>query len=789
MKNNYYSINGKQGKRKAVPFMAVIFSLIFLFSISFSNALPDDSGTAINFDYPINYSTINVNNSQYLQGLTPTEIANLFDDSNLVPYTGATQDVDLGSYGLTADTIGIISSGLLDVTPTGSADLKSLVNKEYVDLAVTSLGAAYYMRDEDDSTGYKTCYLNPSSDAETYIEGAGLVDDDYLGGWISATDEAPKKLLKGVYDWYITSEKTSGTKDLRIYWKLVERKSDDSEVVIATSSSSNEIDEKANYLVPLQLNDDYTLDAGSRIIGKLYADVSGGGSSPTIRIYYQGDTSSRWEIPANSEIFQNIFVPYSGAVKDVNLSQKSLTANNITSIGAIKAPSGTSRAPSFAFTSEPNLGIYRKGWHVLSITYNGNDISKFSGSDGSMTTAYNSLKLVRGGTSPNSKIDFQVYDRSAGSYKTEMELVGGHSGIDFQSNDLFTTGGIGIGTTDITGVSANNRLTVARESANVGISAEVAADAPTNIPFFQVAKSRGTLSSKSAVQDGDELGGWYAGGYDGSAYDYPLKFGGRVDGISGGVVGGRWDFYTQEPSGSRTLRMSIRGNGTVEIYKNLNVTDEGSFGSTYKAILGGSDYAGYFLDADDNYVTLLDTSGASEFYNSISGNQVFLTSEDNAIDAYGNANIAGDLILSSGGSANIGGDLLVYGTATIDTLTYTSSDPELITFYPITQERAIYLLEHNTPPEKWGGISLYYDNNTRELRAISHNGDIYRIDMEKIGNARLQQKAEYEERYVWDSNTGKTKRIQIIKKRYRIPEGYKVNSTSGELIRLTNERK
>ncbi|RLC36507.1 hypothetical protein DRH27_05130, partial [Candidatus Falkowbacteria bacterium] len=216
---------------------------------------------------------------------------------------------------------------LLNTTPSGSADIKSLVNKEYVDFAVTSLGASYYMYDEDDATGYKTCYLNPSADAETYIEAADLTDDAYINGWISASGEAPSKLLKGIYNWYITleKEKTTGTKDLRVYWKLIERKSGGSETVIATSSNSNIITDKASYLIPLQLEEDYILEAGSRMVGKLYADVSGSGNDPTVRIYYQGDTSSRWEIPANSEIFQNIFVPYDGAKKNVDLGDKNLT--------------------------------------------------------------------------------------------------------------------------------------------------------------------------------------------------------------------------------------------------------------------------------------------------------------------------------------------------------------------------------------------------------------------------------------------------------------------------------
>jgi len=235
----------------------------------------------------------------------------------------------------TAQTI-INGVPLLDTTPNGAADIKSFVNKEYVDFAVTSLGASYYMHDEDDATGYKTCYLNPSSDAEAYIEAANLADDDYIGGWISASGEAPTKLLKGIYDWYITLEKTTGTKDLRVYWELIERKSDNSEVVIATSSNSNIVTDKATYLVPLQLSGDYIPDSGSRIVGKLYADVSGGGGAPTVRAYYQGNTSSRWEIPANSEIFQNIFVPYEGAVKDIDLG-----AHNLTTTGTLTAGAAT----------------------------------------------------------------------------------------------------------------------------------------------------------------------------------------------------------------------------------------------------------------------------------------------------------------------------------------------------------------------------------------------------------------------------------------------------------------
>jgi len=279
---------------------------------------------------------------------------------------------------------------LLDTTPTGAADIKSLVNKEYVDLAVTSLGAVYYMYDEDDATGYKTCYLDPSADAETYIEKSSLADDDYIGGWISASGEEPTKLLKGVYNWYLTAEKTTGTQELRIYWKLVERKSDDSETVIATSSNSNIITDKGDYIVPLQLSSDYLPDSGSRIVGKLYADISGGGNAPTVRVYYQGSTSSRWEIPANSEIFKNIFVPYDGAVKDVDLGSYGLTTTGDITAGNLNI-SNWDTAYSWGDHSTQNyldLDTYPN-----TDTDSTNDLTTSTSFSGDVSGTYNSISV------------------------------------------------------------------------------------------------------------------------------------------------------------------------------------------------------------------------------------------------------------------------------------------------------------------------------------------------------------------------------------------------------------
>jgi len=193
-------------------------------------------------------------------------------------------------------------------------DLYHLTDKRYVDEAVTALGARYYMIDDvSGEADYKSCSTTASTGGEQSVSGEDLANDDYVQGWIAPNTNEPDKLLLGVYNWRIYAEKTGGTKTLRLYWKLVERKNDDSEVVIATSVVSNEVvSGKNSYIIPLNLATDYDIASDSYVVGKIYADVSGGGSAPDITLYYEGSSHSHWQIPVNTEILDNLYVKKAG---------------------------------------------------------------------------------------------------------------------------------------------------------------------------------------------------------------------------------------------------------------------------------------------------------------------------------------------------------------------------------------------------------------------------------------------------------------------------------------------
>lgn len=87
-------------------------------------------------------------------------------------------------------------------------DLQHLVDKKYVDIAATALGTRYYMtNNSSDVSNYKLCSLAAPTESEAYYEKLGLTNNSYIMGWISAEGERRAKLIKGVYNWHITTKK------------------------------------------------------------------------------------------------------------------------------------------------------------------------------------------------------------------------------------------------------------------------------------------------------------------------------------------------------------------------------------------------------------------------------------------------------------------------------------------------------------------------------------------------------------------------------------------------------
>ena len=71
--------------------------------------------------------------------------------------------------------------------------------------------------------------------------------------------------------------------------------------------------------------------------------VSAGGSAPTLTIYWGGDDDSHWEVPANTEIFDNLYVSRTGDTMsgDLTSSASASFTGNVDVTGDITAASYT----------------------------------------------------------------------------------------------------------------------------------------------------------------------------------------------------------------------------------------------------------------------------------------------------------------------------------------------------------------------------------------------------------------------------------------------------------------
>jgi len=335
-------------------------------------------------------------------------------------------------------------------------DLYHLTDKRYVDEAVTALGARYYMLDNaSGEADYKSCSTTVSTGGEQSVSGEDLANDDYVQGWIAPNVNEPDKLLLGVYNWRIYAEKTGGTKTLRLYWKLVERKNDDSEVVIATSVVSNEVvSGKNSYIIPLNLATDYDIASDSYVVGKIYADVSGGGSAPDITLYYEGSSHSHWQIPVNTEILDNLYVKKAGDTMTGTLNLPSdglavgdsvVTESDVASWDAAADSTGQ----DVRSTASPTFGGLTMDGNV---NLNGHYLSGDGDSEGVYVNSAGNVGI--GTTEPSDFFDV-IYDTSSGNrhFKTygtggvRLQRTGDETGwayeYGFLSNNGTDLGGFG----------------------------------------------------------------------------------------------------------------------------------------------------------------------------------------------------------------------------------------------------------------------------------------------------------------------------------------------------------
>ena len=138
--------------------------------------------------------------------------------------------------------------------------------------------------------------------------------------------------------------------------------------------------------------------------------------------------------------------------------------------------------------------------------------------------------------------------------------------------------------------STNDFLLLSRQSASLGLNYLVSSTTASQAAYIKFSKSRGTLSSPTAVQLNDTLGAFNINGFDGSGYVNNASFFFTVNGtVSTGIVPVSYNILLQNAAGSLQTSLQVNSLNT-NIYSNTtqvaNIGD-GSFIYSHNAVVLG----------------------------------------------------------------------------------------------------------------------------------------------------------------------------------------------------------
>ena len=241
------------------------------------------------------------------------------DLSGLVPYTGATSDVNLGTFNITASSL--IKEGGLDtqfLKADGSVD-----NKNY--LTANDLPSTLSL--------YAT---NVPADVTDYFKLVTTIDDpdyntiavDVPTGSITTTNQliasliSPVNLINGnpgVFNVTTTGNITrlTGSGEAEFFFRIYKRDSGGVETLVGTSGNTIPvINTGYSEFFATAIWNDGIFDVTDSIVLKYYANRITGGSNPTYQFQFGGDQPVRTIVPIPTAVIPNIFLEELADVED-----------------------------------------------------------------------------------------------------------------------------------------------------------------------------------------------------------------------------------------------------------------------------------------------------------------------------------------------------------------------------------------------------------------------------------------------------------------------------------------
>ena len=177
-------------------------------------------------------------------------------------------------------------------------DLISQLN-EYVNEIAGGFTLFLHQDASADIGGYLLLATADPDDVKTDVGPFAITGaDQELEQFATATGEPGLTTLQhGVYELHFHAEKTAGTKDTEVYFKIYKRAAAGAETLLGTSEVTSAIGSgESEYSIHTSITEQILL-VDDRIVLKLFGSPVGLGSNPTISIYVEGTTLSRLTIP------------------------------------------------------------------------------------------------------------------------------------------------------------------------------------------------------------------------------------------------------------------------------------------------------------------------------------------------------------------------------------------------------------------------------------------------------------------------------------------------------------
>lgn len=218
-----------------------------------------------------------------------------------------------------------------------------------------------------------------------------------------------------------------------------------------------------------------------------------------------------------------------------------------------------------------------------------------------------------------------------------------------------------------------------------------------------------------------------------------------------------------------------------------NANNEFSGDNTFQSdedatlVASGQDIFRFFSDPNYNYYN---TPFALRWYDDGTPHIVFLTS----------INGAGARMDMEVGNLDASGLVTTADAIITNTLSYSSSDPELTVDYNVTSARALTLARASVPPTKAGGLAHFYNGSAMVYWKPYDCQYRYYIDdytgwhslsgdIRPLGDKGKCYSLSYKENYKFDPYENKTVKDQIPVMPYKLADGYSVNKTTGGIVK------